>query len=943
VKDICNGAFTGDAKRRLLASALVPLSKGAQTAAVRPIAMGEVLVKLAAHYSMTLIEEQLSKLFAHIQYGVKRSGGSESAAQLVRAAVDESCRSHPDSVALALDFANAFNASSRSKAWERLLATPEAESIWRMFHWAYSQGSDLLLYDRSLLHSVLQSQEGVRQGCPFAAFAFALLVQPLYEAAIKDLPAVKAISVLDDITLVGPLGDVMTAFDRVKAMAATFRLQLQVPKCKLFIPPSSRSLAKSIRAAAAPRQLECTSSLVALGVAHGDDSVVSEHCLEKARSHERFFDALTHPAMPAQVGYSLLRYCGVPRMSFQARTVQPHLFREAAQLFDRMVRDCFSRLMWLERRFQQDQQPHMSAVQLQERMCMPIRSGGLGLRSFALISHSAYFSSLAAAMPDFTALFPECSDFTATRMHKQLESCRQHLLQQRADLQQAAPTPPRSPRKTSKRTDRVATDAAQPVNAAPAAAAPHILSTPLSSLWTEARSCAQRGASPSDFLQAEHLQRQLTHTLEDSICKAHFAAATRYQQTLLTSLTQTHGSSAFLTVLPVEPDYRMRSDDFRLAVRHRLGLVPFDCLLDEQCRVCTASSSFAQDPDHFHACVKHRRTLVTARHSDLMSAVMSLARSVGFYASREPNDHARPDELEFRKAEVSIDEYNAHADILLLKHHLKLYVDVSVVRSTSPSKTASGRTDVPLAAASYRARDKHRKYDRICEVNGYTNMPFVLESNGGLSHEASKLLRLLSKHAVDVTPREWLAHAYSVISVVLQQGNARLAQGGMHAQTICTTMWQRQQNSHQRWLQSRGLAPAATSTAAAAAVTHPRRRSSAAAPPAAADSTDSDSNSGSDNDSSSASSSDDDELADGEQQPAASPPERALTLTLQPLSDSSELGQLPLSQQQRLTLAAPPPAAQRGQLLLATIHDGTAGSLQPVRTIRVRVTSPSAE
>jgi hypothetical protein len=389
-----------------------------------------------------------------------------------------------------------------------------------------------------------------------------------------------------------------------------------------------------------------------------------------------------------------------------------------------------------------------------------------------------------------------------------------------------------------------------------------------------------------------------------------------------------------------EPDYRMRSDDFRLAVRHRLGLVPFDCLLDEQCRVCTACSSFAQDPDHFHACVKHRRTLVTARHSDLMSAVMSLARSVGFYASREPNDHARPDELEFRKAEVSIDEYNSHADILLLKHHLKLYVDVSVVRSTSPSKTASGRTDVPLAAASYRARDKHRKYDRICEVNGYTNMPFVLESNGGLSHEASKLLCLLSKHAVDVTPREWLAHAYSVISVVLQQGNARLAQGGMHAQTICTTMWQRQQNSHQRWLQSRGLAPAADS-ATAAAITHPRRRSSAAAPPAAADSTDSDSSSGSDNDSSSASSSDD-ELADGEQQPDASPPKHALTLT-PPLSDSGELAQLPLSQQQRVTQPASPPAAQRGQLLLATIRHDTAGSLQPARTIRVRVTSPSAE
>jgi len=124
---------------------------------------------------------------------------------------------------------------------------------------------------------------------------------------------------------------------------------------------------------------------------------------------------------------------------------------------------------------------------------------------------------------------------------------------------------------------------------------------------------------------------------------------------------------------------------------------------------------------------------------------------------------------------------------------------VSIARSTAPSKIAKGRTDVPLAAARYRARDKHRKYDRICEVNGYKNIPFVLESNGGLSPEAIKLLRLLSMHSVDVSPKQWLAHAYKlkVISVTLQSANARLEQGGMHPQTICTTRWQRQRNSQQ--------------------------------------------------------------------------------------------------------------------------------------------------
>jgi len=81
IRDICNGVFGGHTQQRLLASILTPISKPG--GGVRPIAMGEVMVKLAAHYLMTIIESKLPSLFPRIQYGVKRAGGSESAAQLM--------------------------------------------------------------------------------------------------------------------------------------------------------------------------------------------------------------------------------------------------------------------------------------------------------------------------------------------------------------------------------------------------------------------------------------------------------------------------------------------------------------------------------------------------------------------------------------------------------------------------------------------------------------------------------------------------------------------------------------------------------------------------------------------------------------------------------------------------------------------------------------------
>lgn len=102
---------------------------------------------------------------------------------------------------------------------------------------------------------------------------------------------------------------------------AALGLQLQVPKCKLFIAPTSCAQTESIRDAAAPRQLECVSSPLTLKVTHGDDSDVTKHCPRTAQLHESFFEALIHPVMPVQVAFSLLRYCAVQRLSFMARIV----------------------------------------------------------------------------------------------------------------------------------------------------------------------------------------------------------------------------------------------------------------------------------------------------------------------------------------------------------------------------------------------------------------------------------------------------------------------------------------------------------------------------------------------------------------------------------------------------------------------------------------------
>jgi hypothetical protein len=183
LKDICNGAFSGEAKKRLFACRLIPLST--KDDGVRPIAIAEVFAKAAAHCAVALVEDSIPELFPRIQYGVKRPGGSETATHLIRNLVRDYAAKHPgNTIAIKTDRANAFKSVLRQRVWDTLQKHSGLSSMLKAFYAQYAEPSELLVYDRNrLVHKIL-SQRGVRQGDPFAALAFALAVQPLYEARL---------------------------------------------------------------------------------------------------------------------------------------------------------------------------------------------------------------------------------------------------------------------------------------------------------------------------------------------------------------------------------------------------------------------------------------------------------------------------------------------------------------------------------------------------------------------------------------------------------------------------------------------------------------------------------------------------------------------------------------------------------------------------------------
>ena len=299
---------------------------------------------------------------------------------------------------------------------------------------------------------------------------------------------------------------------------------------------------------------------------------------------------------------------------------------------------------------------------------------------------------------------------------------------------------------------------------------------------------------------AQKLQHEITQRLEKGVYFDLFNASSRYHQTILTSISRNVATSGYLTHLPTEPAYRIGDDSLRLAIRSRLGMLPYDHLRDEQCEGCKrsllATPAFADNPDHFHSCGHTAGRSVTQRHDQLKHALAKLARSVGFVVIVEPKFPATfTHHIDAATGHSSLTalKTDERGDLLLIRHDKKLLVDIRVCRPTCLSelqRSDKGNRE-PLITAAAHEKLKHRKYDKECQKHGWTFVPFVLETYGGMGKEAQKLLTVLADACDTLPSLAFLTHARAVLSVTLQCGHAAVSQQGM-------TSWSTRQHARER-------------------------------------------------------------------------------------------------------------------------------------------------
>ena len=340
VMDLNNGRLTG-CVMDIFSSNLLTAGRKAN-GGIRPIGSPELLAKIAAHVSLLVTgHDALKARFQPEQLGIGAKGGSERAVHKIRALLE---LHGSNSIAISVDFVNAFNVRSRKRILEKLYSNPDLKGLWNYAHWKYGSPSALVVRNGTEV-DIISSTQGVTQGDILAGVLYGNSIQDIYEQCTVGHDA-EVVAIADDCMLVGPMEDTLAAYDQLCDLCADEEEGLVISPTKSFcLWPRNTTVPRTLTEACASRSLSLqTGSAKFVGVQVssydmmvGEDKEVGPWVAEKVNSQLELISLIIHPAMPAQVGQLMLRYVALPKLNYLMRTVPPHLLENPLAQFDRAI------------------------------------------------------------------------------------------------------------------------------------------------------------------------------------------------------------------------------------------------------------------------------------------------------------------------------------------------------------------------------------------------------------------------------------------------------------------------------------------------------------------------------------------------------------------------------------------------------------------------------
>ena len=726
--DIRNGQVPSEAKPYLLGSKLIGIPKPNSTPdAVRPIALGSTFYKLTAMVALAPLAKNIENTLLPIQLGVNVKGGVETATHILRCAALDPAK---EIALFVCDFKNAFNTRDRAEIMQELFSTEALKPLWRLAFWAYEHDSPLWVHGHgNKVLAVLSSSEGVRQGDPLSSLLFALSVKKLYIRASEVDPTVRSVAIQDDVYFLGKPQSTLDCALELQRIAKPGGLQLQLHKCAMVwmhSTPLPTSLTQQLSALGIPIN---STAIKLLGTPMGRDTkAVAAMIVDIAKEHEQLFLAL-NTGMPPQEGTLILRLCALPRMQYLCRTVPPSIMEEALKLFDALVERTLLSCLEINK-------SSLSDV-AQNQLHLPIKLGGLGFRQQLQVSPGAFLASVGVAAPRIK-LLSNHFQLSLAPLWSDIQDARNRLA--------SLITPSKE-------------DLLPPADAA----------TTIGRYLSFYCSSASNVPSAANTAPATALQHLLSAIVDRSSEKKMREKISAADLSRIVCLQQ-RGAGAWLTVPPLHRALRLSTDQFRVAIRLRLGLAPIDDM-PESCLFCTKSGgrNLKADPSHFLSC-RHKVTLgaVTHRHNVLVDVLASIIRKHGNSAAKEPTYLSRLD--------------NKRVDLDVSMGLSRFAIDVTVRHPTAPSHFAKAAQG-PLEVAKQAEVEKRDMYSNIRTSHpSFLVVPFVFETFGGIGSDANRFLDTLAytsaQHSDVYTYQDVRGSAANTLSVILQRGNADILLAG---------------------------------------------------------------------------------------------------------------------------------------------------------------------
>ncbi len=384
----------------------------------------------------------------------------------------------------------------------------------------------------------------------------------------------------------------------------------------------------------------------------------------------------------------------------------------------------------------------VAAEQLLLRVSLPVSMGGMGVRPVERIMHAAYLASALEALPELLRLRTHLQTAEGRAAHardslifKEIQLLLEKLQTsglslallnrrgRRAAERAAAltttgqlavpndsaepepasapppPPPPPPPLISAPRPVFSPRSVARPAGtAAPTSSSSDILQKDTDDVWLAASSKAAQGvaAAAQPFVLAHKLQKHLTADVEEQVQEKLIASCHPMQATIMRELAHAPQSGAWLITLPSQSAYRLHNDQYLLAVRKRLGMLPDISLRNDSCVACHGRNlelpEFKLDPHHFEACIRHTGASVTDRHDGIVRVLGELARSVGasVRTDQPPLGEAVVTVIDPNTGEATreLQRSDKRGDLLVILGAKRFLVDVTVPRATAPSTMA---------------------------------------------------------------------------------------------------------------------------------------------------------------------------------------------------------------------------------------------------------------